>query len=657
MHVLCTALRAVRATLCALAVFAVTSCGGSHTSPPAVIANQSPAQIEWLLGPGALLNAVDLVSSGAGAAVGELGAILVTHDAGVTWTAANSGTDRALRGVAFADATTGVAVGAGGTVLRTADSGRSWTAMRIGSAAELRAVAFGGAGIGVIVGEGGVVFSTKDGGGAWQPVASGTTSTLRAVRFASPSVAVAAGDDGALVRSTDGGLTWERIESETSAALRGLHFVTATTGVVVGGDDRRWRAERVVLRTTDAGATWTKINVLKGARLYGATSASDGSIVAVGEAGASIRSSDQGLTWQAADAVRGTARPNSPAAASDTSNWFASVASAGPALVAVSYGGRIFRSTDSGGKWISAQQTPDMENVGAVARAGDDALVIGGNNFIFRSAGGAGFEKTKSASIQVRGIRFLDPLVGVAVGYKGIIQRTVDGGKTWATVESGTKRPLLSVAFSDDKHGIAVAARGGTGPGMVRTEDGGLTWHAQPCEICGNASLLGVALLPSQIGMAVGQRGVVFRTTDGGRSWTQLKHSLTSADLWSVVLLDANTAIVVGSPGVILHTRDGGATWTQRESGTPLLLGGVAFADASRGLIVGWAGTILTTNDGGLTWRRELTRTTRDLWAVTFDSSGAAVITGVGPGIVLRYTWATTAEAPAAKTARGGSRE
>jgi photosystem II stability/assembly factor-like uncharacterized protein len=158
--------------------------------------------------------------------------------------------------------------------------------------------------------------------------------------------------------------------------------------------------------------------------------------------------------------------------------------------------------------------------------------------------------------------------------------------------------------------------------------------------------------------MAVGGRGLVLKTTDGGRSWKKLNHALTSSLLFSVALVDANTAVAVGQQGVILHTRDGGATWARRESGTPLELRGVAFADASRGLVAGRAGLILSTNDGGLTWRRELTRTTHDLRTVIFDSSGHAVITGSPhPGILLRYTWATTAEAPAANTARRGSHE
>ena len=369
---------------------------------------------------------------------------------------------------------------------------------------------------------------------------------------------------------------------------------------------------------------------------------SDGSIVAVGEAGASIRSADEGITWEAAKPVAATSKPNTPEARWDTSNSFASVASAGQALVAVTFGGRIFRSTD-GAVWASANKIPDAEIVGSVARAGDALLVSTANSF-FRSTDGSAFEKTISKGSLGTDIHFFDPLTGVSVGFEGTIQRTVDGGTTWVQVESGTKRILTGVAFTDDKHGIAVGNPFGTGPRMLRTEDGGLSWHEQPYELGANVGFSDVVLLPSQIGMAVGgSGGLLLKTTDGGRSWSLLKPDLplTNVFLMSVALLDAETAVIVGRQGIILHTRDGGATWTRRESGTPLELRGVAFADASRGLIVGLAGTLLSTDDGGLTWRRELSRTTRDLRTVKFESSDSAIITGhPQPGTLLRYTWA-----------------
>ena len=676
-----------------LALLAV-SCGGASAPETPAPGQTPPARIESLLATGAVLNGVALVEAGAGAAVGDFGAILVTGDAGTNWTAVESQTSQSLRGVAFADATTGVAAGAGGTVLRTEDAGRSWTAVGSGTSVELRAVAFAPPAMGLIVGEHGTVLRSEDAGRSWHTVASGTTATLRAVRFASASVAVAAGDAGVLLRSADAGATWQARESGTSAALRGVHFADATTGVTVGGDDRRWHAERVVLRTTDAGATWTKTTVPSGGRLYAVVGTAPRQLVAVGEAGAAIRTIDGGHTWSAAGTpVAGAVPAGGFMAGSDTSNWLASVASSGSAIVSVTYGGRLYRSTDTGTTWTSVPTTAITANANiVVGRADADTFVVAAGDVVLRSAGGGALERAQTPAPRgggagrgagggagpgaggggqggqpgVMSISFAGPLVGVAAGVGGAILRTVDGGKTWTAVESGTKRNLRGVAFASDKVGIAVAGSSGTGAGMVRTADGGLTWREQPCvpgtNICTSDNpLVAVALLPSQFGMAVGGRGfmgpgVVIRTADGGRSWTPLTRGVNSPQLQALALLDEHTAFAVGQLGVILHTRDGGATWIRRDSRTSLGLQGIAFANASRGLIVGQAGTVLVTSDGGVTWRREPPRTTRDLWAVQFQDAHTAIITGA-PGVVWRHTWTTDAGPLAAGAGRGGSHD
>jgi len=680
-----------------IGLLAAASCTGTPETPPL---EQAPAaRVEALLATGALLNAVTLTDAGAGAAVGEFGAILVTGDAGTTWTAVEATTTQSLKGVAFADATLGIAAGAGGTVLRTEDAGRSWTAMNSGTRVSLRAVACAPPSIALIVGENGAVIRSEDAGRSWRHVSSGTTSTLRAVQFSSPSVAVAVGDDGAMLQSTDAGVSWRTRDSGTSAALRGVYFTDAATGVAVGGDDRRWHAARVVLRTTDGGANWVKTNVPSGPRLYGVGGTGPGRIIAAGERGAAIRTTDGGKTWSAAGkAIVGAVPAGNWNFASDTTNWLASVACSGPAVVGVTYGGRIYRSTDAGSAWTQVPKPAVTADLVAIAFAGPDTLVVAGGDAILRSVGGAPLERvqvTQAAGGRGRGaaaaggaagggaaggggtggrgagasalsLYFSGPLVGVAVGVGGVIQRTTDGGKTWSTVESGTKRNLRGVAFADDKVGIAVAGPAGTGAGMVRTDDGGLTWHEQPCvadtDICTSSNpLVAVALLTSRFGMAVGGRGmlgpaVVIKTTDGGRSWTKLNPGYIPGQVAAIALLDERTALAVGTLGVILHTRDGGATWTRRDSGTPLTLAGVAFADASRGLIVGQAGTVLVTMDGGVTWRREPPTTTRDLTAVRFQDATTAIITGA-PGVVLRHAWTAAAEAPAAGAGRGGSHD
>jgi len=52
--------------------------------------------------------------------------------------------------------------------------------------------------------------------------------------------------------------------------------------------------------------------------------------------------------------------------------------------------------------------------------------------------------------------------------------------------------------------------------------------------------------------MAVGERGTILHTTDGGSNWSP-QSSGTSTNLWSVHLINGNEGWAVGSLGPILH--------------------------------------------------------------------------------------------------------
>jgi photosystem II stability/assembly factor-like uncharacterized protein len=58
-------------------------------------------------------------------------------------------------------------------------------------------------------------------------------------------------------------------------------------------------------------------------------------------------------------------------------------------------------------------------------------------------------------------------------------------------------------------------------------------------------------------GFAVGARGTILRTTNGGNSWDILG-SGTDDDLYSVAFTDPNTGTAVGNFGAILRTTDAG---------------------------------------------------------------------------------------------------
>jgi photosystem II stability/assembly factor-like uncharacterized protein len=100
-----------------------------------------------------------------------------------------------------------------------------------------------------------------------------------------------------------------------------------------------------------------------------------------------------------------------------------------------------------------------------------------------------------------------------------------------------------------------------------------------------------------------GYFGSIYRTRDGGKSWTKLPSS-TQKSIYGISFADEQNGWAIGRRGFIIHTTDGGDTW-ERQS-TPRQPAQHMFAihaiDASRAYMVGeWGGRYFT-QDGGKTW-------------------------------------------------------
>src|SRR4029077_11217469 len=110
-------------------------------------------------------------------------------------------------------------------------------------------------------------------------------------------------------------------------------------------------------------------------------------------------------------------------------------------------------------------------------------------------------------------------------------------------------------------------------------------------------------------GFAVGARGTILRTTDGGNNW-ELIAGATEDDLYGVSFIDSNIGTVVGNFGAILRTTDAGSHWTIQREGISDVLFGVSFTDPNNGTAVGSDGLILRTTDGGTNWIPQTSGTT-----------------------------------------------
>ncbi|MBK7174255.1 MAG: hypothetical protein IPH84_13705 [Bacteroidales bacterium] len=84
--------------------------------------------------------------------------------------------------------------------------------------------------------------------------------------------------------------------------------------------------------------------------------------------------------------------------------------------------------------------------------------------------------------------------------------------------------------------------------------------------------------------------------------WVMQNPHPTDRHLRSVVFPDANTGYAVGTRGTIIKSSDGGNNWSVLTSGTTFGLNAVYFIDSNTGFAVGDGGTILKTINGGLSW-------------------------------------------------------
>jgi len=145
------------------------------------------------------------------------------------------------------------------------------------------------------------------------------------------------------------------------------------------------------------------------------------------------------------------------------------------------------------------------------------------------------------------------------------------------------------------------------------------------------ASVFAVSFASLVYGCAVGENGVVYRTTDGA-TW-QGSPSGFSEDLLGVTFPTQWRAWACGEHGRIIWSNDYGATWDSLPSGTTANLRDICFVDIMNGWAVGDSGKILGTSDGGLSWTPQVSGTTKALSAVFFlNTSHGWAVGGFVPG-------------------------
>ena len=87
--------------------------------------------------------------------------------------------------------------------------------------------------------------------------------------------------------------------------------------------------------------------------------------------------------------------------------------------------------------------------------------------------------------------------------------------------------------------------------------------------------------------------------------------TITPENVHGVMAVDDNNLWLVGNYGIIFHSSDGGKNWVSQDSGIKTLLVDGVFIDNKTGWVIGIDGTIIHTTDGGNTWVKQNSGTTK----------------------------------------------
>lgn len=465
------------------------------------------------------------------------------------------------------------------------------------------------------------VFKTTDAGATWSSVNSGLTGfepRVLAIDSRTPTNLYVGGLMGdpdrshsarplRIFKSVDGGHTWTVLEAHGLAAYDLQALVVdphhPTTIFAASGEPPlgTHSPERFVsgglFKSTDGGRTWRSVDRgMSNTAVHAvALDPRDPERLYAGTSLAGVfKSSDGGSTWKPINrGFKGldlyprtvTVDPKTPTT-----------------VYAATNGGGVFKSIDGGGSWQPTNSgltntdvtvlaidptTPSILHAGT-AGGGIFKTMDGGRTW--RPAN-AGLANVESFTVNALVLNPRTPStvymswVGMPYGVPSDVHKSIDGGKTWVSV--GGRLPpdriVLNLAIVPRPRHILFAVLVHAGvwdAGLIfRTSDGGSTWTSTAQD--SNLGWDALAIDPSDpaVMFASGrpdrEGNGILKSTDGGRIWRQVNRGLTNLHVTAIAIDPRTpTTIYLGteewpnqSHGGVFQSTDGGATWHSMNAG------------------------------------------------------------------------------------------
>ncbi|MGH7287242.1 MAG: WD40/YVTN/BNR-like repeat-containing protein [Myxococcota bacterium] len=443
---------------------------------------------------------------------------------------------------------------------------------------------------------------------------------LYTVAVVDPNVALGAGYWGAIYRTEDGGKSWSKTESGTKRLIYGISMADAQQGWAVG-------QLGTVLRTSDGGKTWERQSTPKdqqGVHFFAVQAVSPQQAIIVGEWGTRLLTEDGGKSWQDNSLTIAEDHPQfvwltvpdqekvrrGELVFEDvTLNDVSCLTANRHFCWIIGEFAYLYRSEEGGRSWERGKIESGIEIQPISMGHNEITLNEASKQSITAFAKAIADQQHLNIAIEPRvserEIKEFGPesdpfpLFEIVEARTQEVQSVIeDAGILSDRIRRRGAPPWDWEEFIEDDPEFLkryMSQRRADQPGVE-------------VQISQNPYLFAVRFADQNEGWIAGLGGVVLRSHDSGRTWTYEKLGRVQA-IFGIHPFSGDTAIVVGEKGLIYATEDGGKSWKQWP-GFPTIftfMRTIAFAPGDRvGYIVGQRAMVLRSEDSGKTWTQVL---------------------------------------------------